>query len=459
MAASSTIYGFITDTLFWNKKTVDLNKSIDKGLGYLDDILINYFHQIATVNDPRDERLDVIGTIPSGTISVLFDASKMDPDTGPFVNISDEDVTHFFNILEKCYFTQNRTELELNNELITGEVFVNYVNDSVRRSSKYTLTTVTGIRSELKIYDYIEFDMVIASEQIHFKLWINSENFKANYPLTTITKVIPPCEPRYLLDPALQTNATTAIIASSESIFSNFNEGTTDVDHTGTLAYRTKWIISSQNVPEVKFGLMYQGAVPSSLEARAAIREYLIGLGIAQESLWEAKFPDLFVTAQFFIIPHWGNTTDRPDNKYGSVYPAIINHTKLYEETYRILPSFDPTWIQNRLEVLTNPFNPIIMTAVPDPLNENDRFALRDILTTYQAFGPDDTNYDYQEANAKNFSRYLGQAMSILYGDEVPANTGLTENTFYDRRYLSFSTDQVEYHILYREDYTTTAEE
>ena len=151
--------------------------------------------------------------------------------------------------------------------------------------------------------------MFINGSESKFKLWLNNEAFKIGYPLTTVTTVVPPCEPKFLLDPSLQTTAVTAIVNSAESIFNNMDRGTTGVDHTGTLAYRTRWVVSSQNIPEVRFGLMYQGATPSSLEARAYIRDYFTSLGIAQESVWESIFPDLYITAQFFIVPHWSNIT------------------------------------------------------------------------------------------------------------------------------------------------------
>lgn len=459
MAESHVVYGFIEDSIFWKKRTVDLEKSIDIGLGYLDDILINYFHKIGKVNDVRTERSDILGEIPNGQLAVYFDVSKMESN-GPFINVSDEDVKHFMDVIEKIFMTQNRTETELNNELLSSDLYHDYyVENTVHRSSGYTMVTPTGMRSELKIYDWIEFNMLINGSESKFKLWLNNVAFKVGYPLTTVTTVVPPAEPRYLLDPSLQTTAITAVVNSAESIFNNMDRGTTGVDHTGTLAYRTRWVVSSQNIPEVRFGLMYQGAAPTSLEARAYIRNYFTGLGIAQESVWESKFPDLYVTAQFFIIPNWGNITLRPDNKYGNVYPSIISHEQIYQDTVRILSSFTTDWITDNMQILTNPFNPALCSVVPDPLNEEGRFSLRHILSTYQGFTPDDTNYDYQESNAKEFSRYFGKAMAILYGEDVTSITGFIQNVFNGRRYLSFTSNKIEYHVLYREDFTLETEE
>lgn len=460
MAESHVVYGFIEDSIFWKKRTVDLEKSIDIGLGYLDDIVINYFNKIGKVNDVRTERLDMQGEIPNGNLAVYFDVSKM-ADNGPFINVDDEDVKNFMNLVEKIYLTQNRTETELNNLLISDDdIYRNYyVENTVHRSSNYTMITPFGMRSELKVYDWIEFNMLINGSESKFKLWINNDAFKRNYPLTTVTAVIPPCEPKYLLDPTLQENAVTAIVNSSGSIFTNIDKGTTGVDHTGTLSYRTKWVVSSQIIPEVQFGLMYQGAVPTSLEARKYIREYLYSLGIAPESVWESRFPDLYITAQFFIIPIWDNVTLRPDNKYGNVYPAIVSHEKLYKDTIRIMPSFEVDWIAKNMEVITNPFNPTICTVIADPLNELGHFSLRDILDTYQAYTPDDVNYDYQESNAKEFSRYFGKAMAILYGEDVSSIVGFGQNVFSDRRYLSFTSNKIEYHVLFREDFTLDSEE
>lgn len=456
--ATTTIYGFIQDTLFWNKQIVDLNKSVDTGIGFLDDLLVNYFHQIGTVRDPREERANILGEHMKGEITILFDVDKMDKYNGPFVNPNVDDLKSLFNIAEKIYLSQDRLEPELNNELMTEDDYKAYVANSLRRSTKYTDITPEGVRSKLRIFDFLEFTMKMKNEEVHFKLWLKSKSFAKDYPLTTICAIIPPCEPKYIIDPSGYKTVVEALVNSAEAVFTDVNESTAMTDHTGTLAYRTRWIISSQNVQEVQFGVMYQGRQPTSLEVRKAIREYLLDLSIAPDEIWESRLPDLFVTAEFYIVPMWENITYRPDNKYGYVYPAICNHNYMINETYRILPGFEVDWLENQTEVLTNPFNPMLMTAVPDPLNEIDKVSMLALLDTYQAFGPDDTNYLYQEVPARNFARYLAVVMSILYGDGAHSLTGLIENEFFNRKFLSFVVDKIEYHVLFREYYRIEGE-
>lgn len=458
MFDTPVIYGFVSDKLFWNKKLVDFNKEVASPVGFIDDVTINYFHQIGYLRDNRDSRIDSGGTVQTGAISVFFDSSKLET-TNPFKDITAEHAATLMNIVEKCYITQNRTEVELNQELLEDIYKPLFVSGSARRASSYITITPPNTTAELKIYDYIEFEIVIDDNHTKFKLWLNLDKFKKDYPLTTIVNVIPPCKEEYLLNPSLVTSDILSIVESGEFIFSRTHSSAAGIDYTGMLSYKTKWVISSQSTPEIRFGIMYQGAVPSSLEAREAIRNYLNSTGLAPETTWESKLPDLYITAQFFLIPLWGNKVAKANNKYGYIYPAITNYSKIQDEAQRILPDMELDWLSDNTELLLNPFNPILLVSVPDPLNKLGYTSTLKLMDTYQAFGPDDINYQYQEYNAKDFSRKLGNVMSILYGNVISGSGVFATNTFYGRRYLSFSSDKVEYHVLYSEDYDKVVEE
>ena len=456
MTAISTVYGFIRDELFWNKQLIDITKSIDTGLGYIDDIYINYFNKIGVVTDPREDRLDLFGEKPVGQMSVVFDASKLDDNSVNFSTMDIAAATKFMRILETAYMSQSRTEQELNVTLGSDATLTDFfVPLSLKRSTNYTAYKPASLKSMLSITDYVEFEAVINGKNLRFKLWINKEAFKNNYPLTSIVKIIPSCKPEYLIDPSSILTPIEAIVGASDFTFDRFHDGTYGVDYTGVLNFRTKWVISSQNTPDVKFAVLYQGAKPSSLEARAAIRAYLRSLGF-QDSVWEARFPDLYVTAQFFIVPMWGNVVARPNQKYSTIYPAVANYKEMYTKLSSIFTAFTTEWFDTKMEVLLNPFNNMLSMAMPDPLNETAYVSLRTILETYQAYGPDVSNFDQQEEDVKDFARKLALAMSILYGNTVTSMAGYSTNVFYDRRFLSFTSNKIEYHVLYREDYTLT---
>ena len=74
------IYGFITDTVFHPKSTVSLKENIPN-VCYLDDNMVNYFHEHGVVTDPRTERLAYDNQSISGTIQFHFDTSKQEDPT------------------------------------------------------------------------------------------------------------------------------------------------------------------------------------------------------------------------------------------------------------------------------------------------------------------------------------------------------------------------------------------
>lgn len=459
MFDTPVIYGFISDDLFWNKQLVDLNKSVVSEVGFIDDVTINYFNKIGYLNDPRTTRIDSGGVTLVGKIKLFFDVSKL-AEVNPFVDMDNDRATVLMNIIEKCYVTQNRTDVEINQELLQDDATKSlYVINSFKRASSYITTVPPTMETSLRIYDYVEFDIRIGEDTTRFKLWLNLDKFKRNYPLTTIVKVIPPCKEQYILDPSLLTSDVNTVVESGEYIFNKTHAGALGIDYTGIVSFKTKWVVSSQSTPEIRFGIMYQGATPSSLEIREAIRNYLGSLGIAPENTWEARLPDLYVTAQFFLVPLWGNKVARPNNKYGYIFPAITNYNYISETVQRILPEMELPWLSEYTEVLINPYNSILLTSVPDPLNKIGYFKLNELLETYQAYAPDDINYTYQELNAKEFSRKLGNVMAMLYGGAISSTEAYVTNTFYGRRYLSFSSQRVEYHVLYQEDYDITVED
>lgn len=444
-----TIFGFISDTLFHRRISVDLENGVDMGVGYATDRLVNYFDKIARISDNRSERLSIVGVPAVGDIQFLIDKNKLE-DSTVFEDLNDNALTQLFNIIETLYLSQGKTENELDALLMSGEGTAIYVQESVQLSSFSNQITVKIGENypELRISNWVSFTVAVAETELKFKLWLSRDAFLADYPLTTITKIIPPCQPAYLLEPDKFANEIDAVIKSTSTIMEMLNTELQKSDNTGLLMYNTKYQTGSQSVYQLPFGILYKGAKPVSLEIRKAIREYLLSQGLAPQTTWEALLPDLFVVGQFFIVPMWGNTTVRPDR---ILYPSIINLKSMLDKAGEVFIGVDEEFLSTHSEVLDNGHDEMFSIVVPDLLNDVTKMSVQALHPTYQRHMAQSPGFAYQEVHTKEFNTRLNQCLTVLAGES--SSTLFASNSFFNRRFLSFVVDSIEYHVLYKEDF------
>ncbi len=444
------IYGFLTDTMYEQFPVLDYGTSSLPPVCFLDDQIENYFNRKLSVRDPRTNR-----NAPTfeGVIKLHFDADKLEEDH-IFTELLPQQLADVFSLFEKIYTAGTKATEILEQELTTDPLYSTfYVPDTLLLGRTYVDTGLPAEHpSPEQMVDCFSLEVVFNEVNTSFKIWMNRAKFAADYPLSTISKVILPCDHSYLLNPSKFANIVETIIKSNEFSFSELSTDITTGDHSGLLTYKTKYNVSSTTVKLMPFGILYKGAVPSSLDIREAIRTKLIGYGTAPAEVWESLFPDLFVTGQFFIVPVWDNVSVRTDRV---MYPSICNIKKLKNILPGIFPNLPPNFVEDHQEVFTCAHSEIFLLSIPDPLNAN-QFSLLAVHPTYQFYSPQNQTHAYMEPKSKDFSIRLNRCMAVLAGETVLEE--FVENKFDDRRYLSFVSYGIEYHILFKEDYLTYVE-
>jgi len=441
------IYGFLTDTMFKQVSYLEYGNTNIPPVCYLDSTIENYFNSILLVTDHRSVR-----NVPEydGTIRVVVDADKL-PEGHIFSALDYPDLEKVFSLFEKVYTAGTMTVENIEEDLISDPEYSQfYVPGTLRLGRTYVNTglPVDHVAPD-QMVDCFSLEVVFGEVTTAFKLWMNREKFAADYPLSTISKVILPCDHSYLLNPSKFANVVETIIKSNEFSFSELDSNITTSDHSGLLSYKTKYNVSSSSVKMMPFGILYKGATPSSLDIRQAIREKLLGYGTAPAEVWEALFPDLFVTGQFFIVPVWDNVSVRTDR---TMFPSIVNIKKIGTLLTGLFPDLLVDFVEDHQEVFTCAQSEIFLLSIPDPLNAT-QFSLLTVHPTYQFYSPQNQTHAYMEPKSKDFSIRLNRCMAVLSGEAVLEE--FIENIIDERRYLSFVSYGVEYHVLYKEDYET----
>lgn len=437
------IYGFIEDTMLHKQISAGVYSARDQGVGFMDDNRNNYFVEKYVIVDSRETRLPLLpdATSPIGDIFFSFDSTKVDASTLDNLPATDA----FFDIIE--YITFSQLSMELLNEKMVDDAVEHYVPESCSRSAYSTPIEYCG--HELNIPDWIKFSVTDESGEVYrVKIWLKGTAFDSNYPLYTITTVIPAVDIHYFLDPSQLPNEIQTLIISGNYSFENLHDPVHKTDHTGVVNYATRYVVDSQHNYRMPFAVLYIGAEPNSLDIRKAIREFLLEPGIASEAKWKSIFPDLFITAQFFLAPFWNNFTERPQ---GDMFPSIQSLGDVAAKMGDLLPQYSQDHIAENLEVLINTYLEVFTFSVPDPINDNV-WSIREEHPTYQAHGPTRPVFEYQEEKTKEFNILFAKAIAVLKG-EAEMSAAFLRNTFHGRRYISFACNYVEYHVLYREDF------
>lgn len=491
-------YCFLEDSSFYPSKSIDLGNTALPDAGYLGSNEEAYLVKKAIINDPRPARLQYNNNDMTGNIRLYFDQSKVPAQNeygyairDLFANISEENLVYLFNILERIYMNIHESVDIIEDALTSDKSYYStcYYPNSLSFAKRYShtethpdtgeavliydlvTTEATSYQSNknhtLNVPDYFTFTFIDNSGEdsvgYEIKVWLSRKNFLENYPLSTIIKVILPCDYTYILDPTKFSGSIDALVKSTDFSFNMIDvrdyelgddipevSDISTLDTSGLLTFKTRYVISSQATQQLPFGVLFKGAKPSTMEVRKAIREYLIDISGVAESKWEVLLPDLFVTGQFFLVPMWNNITARISTE--NMYPSIINYKSMDKIFTTLFPDLSTTFIHKYQEVLTNGQSEIFITSLPDELNDDNVYSIYSLHPTYQHHTPQDPSYAYQEDKTKGFNKSLNRCLSALMGETV-IDGELNSTNIDGIKYISFTASRIEYHVLKKSSY------
>ena len=493
-------YCFLEDSSFYPNTNVDLGNIELPESGILGSNEEAYLVKKATIKDPRNHRLQFNNNDMTGNLKLYFDQSKVPAKNeygydikDLFANISQENLVYLFNILERIYMNCHEDLSLIEDALENDKEYYSdcYYPGSLSVSKKYSHTeTNPDTGEQILKYNLVTTDVISHQGENEFsirtpnyftfifvdktnddktdlayeiKVWLNRKSFLDNYPLSTIIKVVLPCDYTYILDPTKFFNAIDAITKATDFSFNMIDvrdyetgedKDTLDIsttDTSGMLTFKTRYVISSQSTYQLPFGVLFKGAKPSTMEVRKAIREYLMDISNTPQSVWEPLLPDLFVTGQFFIVPMWYNVTERPT--MNNLYPSIINYRSMDKIFTTLFPDLSTTFISKYQEILLNGQSEIFLTSLPDELNDGNQYSIRELHPTYQYHTSQEPAYAFQENRTREFNNLLNRCLAALHG-EVVVDGNLNNTNIDGVRYVSFTADRIEYHVMKKTSYT-----
>lgn len=413
------IYGFIGDTSLLSipaQGTFDWDV-IDNGCGLLTDNAKNYFVDERCSVDGRNTRLTIMAEKAVGDLKLHFDLDRLtSAENTAYSNIG-ADIDFLMNIVEYLELVDGETVTSMDAHLAgDAATFGTFIADSLQVGTSVTtinVKTSTGTESS-DIVDWIEFTMVIDSVEISFHLWLKTDSFMTDYPHSTVTKVIYPCDPASFINMSTYSNILEAL--SESAIYSNtqMDPEVIGSDHSGLVPFQTRYhntaVGSDYNF---SFGILYKGRRPSTMEAITATREALIALSITTTAVWRELFPDLFIDGAFYLVPMWDETYVLPTK---TIYTSITNWGKMKSKMLEVFPGYNQTQLDANLELLTNSAAEFQISAISDPSNPVGVTSLKATFPSYVAVDATTPAWNDQTSEDRNFNLVLSDALGVALG-------------------------------------------
>lgn len=456
MTVQVSIYGFLSDGSLRKPLTFEANNNANQGYGYLFGEPANYLVARGTYSDLRTKRLIPLNegnvTPIVGKSGIELDLNKVDETA--LNELTNEERNRIFNIIDLLAYDQEDTskfETILTDDLTT---YVGYKANSFSISTESASVSVTGTDNtqyDHIVRNWVEFTFVHGNVEFFFHIWISLLSFAKYYPYTTITAVIPPYDIKALVDPSymLQQGNIKVLANSSSYIFNKANIETLTRDQNGIYTFNTKYVLNSSTSVQLPFALAYCGAkVPTSLECRKAIREYLEKETSFTTDVLAAVLPEIYVVCVFYLTPLWDVYSARTER---DVYNSIWSIKTIRNKAAKAYIDQDADWIDEHLEILTQAQSKTLVLSLPDVSNEK-HFSVLELHPTYQDYSAQVPGWKYMTDTTQEFAGKFIRAMAVLEGKDISEEFIVTEIS--GVKYLSFSVGDAEYLLMYPDSYS-----
>jgi hypothetical protein len=485
------LYGFLSDTAFMNREFSDPGSanSVDQGAYCYTDSVQNMFGNVGYVKDPRDSRISLPTISPidpdwtadstgvrnavldpneklNGKMCLVVNNSIDDSSTiaGAFAS---ESVKRLFEFLEIAFNFQvfkdsivrsiDNTALRALLDTYSDVISSYKVSDEVVDISK---SYYLGAQSNRMVRSWVSCTWRPTSDTvINLKVWAGRQAFKKDFPVSTITDIIFPCQCDKLYDLvteyASMTDFASKVSDSTGSIYSmtartyvdrDINDLLAADDHTGVYKFRTNYY-ANPDVPDAKtfeltFGVVYKGAKPTLDLVRDAIRTAILQIDSHSEAQWIKKLPGIISGRAFYMIPLF-------DEDGNVIRKGIIDTTTIASLVERHLGETVAS-VAESAQVVTYENVNYAVIVVPSPGNPLTTRLLSNVYPDFMGVPSTVSCFDHQTDNTQDFSincmnalnkAYRNEDASALSADDIPT----------DRRFVAFtSLDGINFYVMTR---------
>lgn len=451
---ADVVYGFFKDRSFLPSEVI-VDQYLEEGMFIPSVGASSYFEGAKTLQDVRVARDWFDGYTSEIRPHLMIDGVEYTDFMDGFENMPAADRDDFFGILDRLFLLSEPSESLSNLDTILQNNFSIFKAGSLTISSERKEAIVyTAGGSIIEVPTWAGFVIVtndgVDSVEYEFKIWVDNTDFIDEYPLSKIKGMVPLLSYSTILTNPLTGGGFNVFDPSKDSaerIRDILNPQLNEDNLTGFYLHNVKMYDQLDNVRNFPFGILHKGRVPSILDIRNRIREDVLASGVGVEADWRARAPELFIVDQFYMIPQWNITAERPD---GITYPNVGPIGKMLANTRNALPFYSSNYIDDNIEVMGVAYDQLTFTVIPNDVNLNYT-SVQAIHPTYQSYSASEPGYANMEEHTKLFSQRLNEAAAVA--------AGAVSNELYPQRiengsiYIPFIVGTTEYYVMTKDSF------
>lgn len=395
------------------------------------------------------------GAYQAGTLKVSAVPVDTDNDVRVKTSLTAANIATYYG--KRYVYNGNIVELTASNR------------DTYINTTGYIITTsrinmyLNGIENPVTpvFRTWIEFEMSLSGNQfLCFKIFLDRASFMTNYPFSTITNIIYPCDPTILRALANVDNVADLLSQSSNYTNNTLIPPVTNSDHSGVSSFRCEYVNAvignGQTSYNLYFGAMYKGVEPESEAVRITIKNDLLAKTGTTEADWMDILPGLFAQAAFMLVPLWHHYESNASN--ARVRSCVYNVKNLSTIASTLYPNYLIADIQTYLEVMENAVSDVLILGLPSLENATNYRSIHNLHPTYMALPTSSADVDNQDASTIDFAEQLnnmiGQLNSFVPTTAQPQPAGAR---LYNGVYaVPFTVDGVTFHVVTKQAYPSS---
>lgn len=339
---------------------------------------------------------ETLTTAVSGDVqSVVF--RSMDNDTHiPLTSQHESDLLKVGEIIADLIITNGipETPALLQEKMLTDYVIEDMSDVTV--DSVYIEAGIKGIGS-----------ITWFAHGTRYKLWCANEIFSLQFPYYEIDVSFPVTN----IDDMLRPKAD--VVPLVKSVGDILEEASAD----NNTHAATKVTVSENTWHErdnleitlpVFFGLEIYGKAGYSKDLqRKAIADKILAESSYDSTVWGQVFPEIFTVNEMYFLPFWNNISLPGENLIGSMYSSVLTPSALLAMADKYSHGYDSGHVATHTEFCPLLYKSIVGAAIGSPTNDNDEFAMSDIVPQYVLIHSHSIDYRRVDPEVRDFINTL----------------------------------------------------
>ena len=349
---------------------------------------------------------------------------------------------------------------------VDRNVFFNAIKAQfISVATNFNFGNIVEFSSTVKMPESLSWSMITGnSNVVNIRLWFSDNAFKAQFDEYEIT-VIPPIIPLddFFLSYTNVKNKLAARTFKQNTDLMQAAKGNSPETFLRTQTYNYIFGNDPSTAIPTNWSILVYGARGDNDDAiKNAIIDHILANTTRTRAQWEAILPDLFKSPEFYLFPRW----DKMAIEDLSVQAGIFSPLNGTKETITFTKSklsgiYDNTFIEDKLEIFTHPYESISIVSVGGPNNKTTEVFMSQIYKDYINVSTQSSDFNRMSQKTRDFSVLLEQMLIMANNgaDPSPSNPELrlikrkNPVTNLEMLYVTYKIGNILYLMAHRSNY------